>query len=142
MWHRRRDAQLEEALRQLGPALDGVEVPPPPSELVDRALLAARAELARPVAVAARPALPAGFGRELARLLALTAAPLALVLALNAAILLTAPEWLSGWLPAPLVSFGVAAWAFGALGWLALVWGSLPFVAHRRALTRLQEIRT
>ena len=28
----------------------------------------------------------------------------------------------------------VAAYAFGALGWLALVYGSLPFVAHRRAL--------
>jgi hypothetical protein len=142
MWRRRRDAELEAALRQLGPALDRVEVPPPPPALVDRALLAARAELARPPMAPVRPGLAPGFGRELARLLALTAAPLALLVLVNAAIVWNAPGWLADWLPAPLLALGAAAWAFGALGWLALVWGSLPFVAHRRALTRLRETAT
>jgi hypothetical protein len=57
----------------------------------------------------------------------------------NALVILMAPALLSQWLPSGVASGLVAVYAFAALGWLALVYGSLPFVAHRRALARQQE---
>ena len=51
-------------------------------------------------------------------------------------------EMLASWLPTSF-SWGLAgAYAFGAIGWLALVLGTLPVLAHRRALLRHREAAT
>ena len=140
-WRSRRDEEIRAGLRRLAQALDAVEAPRPPAELVDRTLRAARVELARALPEPARAAMPVGFKRELARLLGLSAAPGALALLWNALVVVLAPSILTSWLPAPVASALVGLYAFAALGWLALVYGSLPFVAHRRALMRHQEAR-
>jgi hypothetical protein len=140
---RPRDHEIDGGLRALAPALDALRAPEPPVALVERALLAARAELLRAPVRAPRPALPAvppGFGRELARLLAGTAPALALVVLWNALVLRLAAPLLSAWLPEGLAVAALAAYALAALGGLGLVYGSLPFAAHRRALARRREV--
>lgn len=141
-----------EALRRaLGPAagpLDAGRTPAPPPELVEAArrravaLLRAETNLARAEAGAGAPARrwPAGFRRELLRLLGAALVPGSVVLALNLALLLRAPTLLERWLPEPLATALPAAWALGALGWLSLVVASLPFLAHRRATARPREV--
>ena len=140
MRNRRRDEETRAGLRHLAPALDALPARHPSTELVDRTLRAARAELAQPVSEPVRATLPAGFGREFARLLGLSAAPGALALAWNALVLVLAPPILAQWVPAPIASAFVGLYVFAALGWFALVYGSLPFVAHRRALKRHREV--
>jgi hypothetical protein len=130
-------------LRELAPALDALLAPQPPAALVERVLLAARAELLRAPVPAPRPALPAvppGFGRELARLLVGTAPALALVLLWNALVLRVAAPLLVAWLPEGVAFAALTAYALAALGGLGLVYGSLPFAAHRRALARRREV--
>jgi hypothetical protein len=135
---RRSTEHLETELARLAPRLDELQVGEPPTALVERTLRAARLELARTPAAPVSQPLPAGFKRELVRVLSLTAAPGALAIVWNALVILVAPALLSQWLPEGIAGALVAAYAFAALGWLALVYGSLPFVAHRRALMRHQ----
>jgi hypothetical protein len=141
-----------EALRRaLGPAvsaLDAGPAPTPSGSLVRGTLRRATAELRAETNLARSAAAPSpaggpwpvGFRRELARLLAVTLVPGAAVLALNLAVLLRAPGLLERWLPEALATALPTAYALGALGWLSLVVGSLPFLAHRRATARPPEV--
>jgi hypothetical protein len=140
-----RDAEQEVAdeLRALAPWLDRIEAPAPAPELVERTLRLAAAELSRapaltPGVAAAAERLPAGFRRELARLLAAALPALALALAWTALVGAEGTAWLGAWLPAWLAAALVAAHVVGALGWLGLASASLPLVAHRRATLRLR----
>ncbi len=146
MTPRRRQDELMRELAQLVPALDRVRAPEPSDALVQRTLTLARAELARTAASASpaprrvRATLPAGFAGELLRLLGLAAAPLVLALAWNVTVIALAWPLLSAALPEALAVGLVAAYGFGALGWLALATASLPFAAHRKALARRPEV--
>lgn len=121
------DPRLEALLAAL--AAPGEE---PPPALVARTLAAARSEL--------RAGFAPGFWRELLRLAAPAAAALPVVLALDAAVAWTAWLLLSGWLPRELAALVPGLFVFGAAGWLALFFGALPVLAHRRTLRRLQEV--
>jgi hypothetical protein len=106
----------------------------PSPVLVARTLAAARAELA----VGGRP-----FWRELARLVAPAAAGLPVWIAGNAAVVWAAWLVLSAVLPGWASDLAVilpAIYAFGAVGWLAVFFGALPFVAHKRLVRRLREV--
>jgi hypothetical protein len=122
--------QLEERLAEV------LDTPrEPDSLLVARTLRAARAEL--------RATAPRVFTAELTRLLA-AALPAALLVALwNAAVLWIGPDLLSGFLPGSLSPRLAVAlptlYVAGAVGWLALLVGSLPAVAHRLAARRELE---
>jgi hypothetical protein len=143
---RRREDELSHELAGVAPLLDAVPAPEPSAELVARTLALARAELAAaaaPVPEASwrvRPSLPVGFAGELMRLLGLAAAPLALAIAWNVAVIALAWPLLQALLPEALAVGVVVSYAFGALGWLALATASLPFAAHRLALARRPEV--
>jgi len=112
----------------------------PPEALVQDTLRRASQELREGTAVAPRwRAIPEGFERELARLLLAALPALALAIGWNAYVLARGPELLAAWLPLQLAWALPIAYAGGAAGWLALVLGSLPLLAHRRALMRLRE---
>ncbi|MBW2242635.1 MAG: hypothetical protein JRH01_11680 [Deltaproteobacteria bacterium] len=130
---------LEAALGELAPILERDTVPEPSDALVAATLERASALLHAPVPVPTHAEIPVGFKRELAKLLAAVALPLVFVLAWNAFILLQLPGFLGAWLPESLAWALPAAYVLGAAGWLALVFGSLPVVAHRRAWLRHQE---
>lgn len=130
-------------LGEFAPALDRWRVPVPSDELVERTLARARAELRPSAAVPAHAAIQTGFKRELAKLLFAIAPPLAVVVAWNAFVMLQLPEWLAHWLPAWLpesLAWGLPAlYVMAAAALLALVFGTLPFFAHRRAWRRNHE---
>ena len=73
------------------------------------------------------------------RILASAAAALPLVLLWNFAVLSLGGELLAGLLPATLLGGLGAAYVLAAGGWLAVVYGSIPFVAHGQARRRLRE---
>ena len=137
-------AAVQARLRSLAKALDALPVPEPRPELVATTLARARTALAEPSAhrspSAARSAPVAGFGAELLRVLAAAAAPLPLVLLWNWAVLALGAELLGPFLPAPLLAALAVGWGLAAAGWLALLYGSIPFLAHRRAVRRLNEV--
>jgi hypothetical protein len=141
---RDRDDAISRELEALRPRLDEFRVEEPPLALVERTLRRAGAELARRPALAAgvdgSASLPAGFYRELARLVAASLPPLALVLATTVFVVGAGASWLASWLPAPLVAALTAAYALGTLGWLAVVYGALPLAAHHRARLQLREV--
>jgi hypothetical protein len=127
----------------VGPELEAILVAlrapsaEPTPVLVARTLAAARAEL--------RAGTHPAFWRELARLLAPAAAGFPLWIALNAAVVWTAWLGLSAALPAWAADLAVvlpAIYAFGAVGWLAVFLGALPFVAHQRLVRRHLEVPT
>jgi hypothetical protein len=137
---------IDKELARLARSLDVLEVPEPPEELVSRTLQRASEEL-RARTQSALPQrdhdlVPTGFKRELARLLGASALSLPLFLLWNLAFLSLAREILTAWLPASFAWGLVGAYAFGAIGWLALVFGTLPILAHRRALRRHHEAVT
>jgi hypothetical protein len=137
---------IDRELARLAPSLDSLEEPQPSEGLVSRTLQLASAEL-RAGAHSALPerghaVVPAGFKRELARLLGASALSLPLFLLWNLAILWLGRELLVTWLPASLTWGLAGAYVFGAIGWLALVLGTLPVLAHRRALLRHNEAVT
>jgi hypothetical protein len=139
----RREARARE-LRVLAPLLGDAAPPGPPAALVDRTLRAARTELAQtaaaaPARVRVLPALPHGYARELALVLAVAAVPALLVAFFNVQVVRIAPELLGRVLPEALALALAAAYAIGSFGWLALSLGSLPFAAHRRARMRGRE---
>ena len=137
---------IERELARLAPSLDSLEEPQPSEELISRTLQLASAELraGAHAALAQRghAALPTGFARELARLLGASALSLPLFLLWNLAILWLGRELLEAWLPASLTWGLAGVYVFGAIGWLALVLGTLPVLAHRRALLRHNEAVT
>jgi hypothetical protein len=107
----------------------------PAPVLVSRTLALARAEL--------RGDGRRAFRRELARLAAPAAAALPVVVAANLAVAWLLSAELAVWLPAPvhaLATLVPALYLFGALGWLALFFGVLPFWAHHRSLRRVAAL--
>lgn len=139
--------ELEAALGDLAPILLARDSVPEPSDaLVSATLERASALLRSPVPIPRHAEIPVGFKRELAKLFATVSAPLVLVLGWNAFVLLRLPGWLAAWLPAwmpdSLAWALPAAYVLGAAGWLALVFGSLPLIAHRRAWQRHHEAPT
>jgi hypothetical protein len=134
---------IDEELARLAPSLDSLEAPEPPEQLVAHTLQLASAELGAGTRSAleqrAHAVVPAGFNRELARLLGASALSLPLFVLWNLAVLWLGREILAAWLPASFTWSLAAAYLFGAIGWLALVLGSLPVLAHRRALLRHSE---
>jgi hypothetical protein len=137
---------IDRELARLAPSLDSLEVPEPSEDLVARTLQLASTELRAGTHSAPQrrghALVPAGFKRELTRLLGASALSLPLYLLWNLAILWLGREILAAWLPASLTWGLAAAYVFGAIGWLALVLGSLPLLAHRRALLRHDEAAT
>ena len=126
-------------------ALGALPAPEPPRELVSRAWRRAAAELrgsppARSAPGELRRGVPQGFRRELLRLLAVALAPLPLVALWNAALLAIGDRLLAGFVPAPLLSALAAAYVLSAAAWLSLLYGSLPFLAQRRAERRDGEV--
>ena len=139
-----RNDEIREGLRALRPELDRWVAPAPPAALVERTLLRAREELRERDLSAATPppelgVVPVGFKRELVRLMVATIPALLLIFGWNALVLTSVPAVLETWLPSGVAFALAAAYVVGALGWTALVYGSLPLVAHRRAAHRLQE---
>ncbi len=126
----RRDAEfMTRFVRDAGPA------PEPSPLLVARSLQRARAELA-----GAAP--KAAYGRELSRAVRASLVPLPLVVAWNAAVLVFGTQLLAIWLPETLAVALPAAYVFGAAGWLALLWLSLPALARQQATRRTREVPT
>jgi hypothetical protein len=137
---------IDRELARLAPSLDSLEVPQPSEGLVSRTLQLASAELRAGTQSALQQRghafVPTGFKREMARLLGASALSLPLFLLWNLAILSLGREILVAWLPASLTWSLAGAYVFGAIGWLALVLGTLPVLAHRRALLRHNEAVT
>jgi len=137
---------IDRELAQLAPSLDSLEVSQPSEDLVRHTLQLASAELRAGPQPAPQQrghaVVPTGYKLELARLLGASALSLPFFLLWNLAVLWLGREILASWLPA---SFGwglAGAYAFGAIGWLAVVLGTLPFLAHKRALLRQHEAVT
>jgi hypothetical protein len=128
-------------LRALRLALDAQPAPEPSLALASAAWRSAARELqAAPAVPEALPrGVPEGFARELVRLLAVALAPLPLVVLWNGALLALGDRLLAGLVPAPLLSALAAAYVLSAAAWLSLLYGSLPFVAQRRAERRGEE---
>ncbi len=95
-----------------------------------RALGRARAALA---VDGQAPPLPIGYGREFARLLIAALLPLPIVLAWNAALFNVVGDVLAGFVPELLLRIAAGGYVITAVGWAALLFGSIPFLAHRRA---------
>ena len=124
-------AELEADLLVLARELDGVETAEPSATLLTQTVRAGRSELA----AAHRPG---DLVREWARLLGASAAALPLVIAWNAAVLFLLPPLLAKLLPEALAAALPVLYVFGAAGWLALLYVSLPALAHK-SLTRRQR---
>lgn len=137
---------IDRELARLAPALDSLEVSEPSEPLVRHTLQMAAAELRLGTETALQErghaVIPAGFPRELARLLGASALSLPLYLLWNLGILSLGREILLMWLPASYTWALTGVYLFGAVGWLALVLGTLPVLAHRRALLRHNEAVT
>ena len=137
---------IDGELARLAPSLDSLQAPQPSEDLVSRTLQLASAELRAETRSALRQRghaiVPTGFKRELARLLGASALSLPLFLLWNLAILSLGREILVTWLPASFTLSLAVAYLLGAIGWLALVLGTLPVLAHRRALIRHNEAVT
>jgi hypothetical protein len=134
---------IDGELARLAPSLDSLQAPQPSEDLVRRTLQLASSEL-RAGTPSALPhqrhaIVPTGFKRELARLLGASALSLPLFLLWNLAILSLGREILATWLPAPFTLSLAVAYVLGAIGWLALVVGTLPVLAHKRALLRQDQ---
>ena len=129
------DPEIDEALRELAPRLDELRTAAPQRALLASTLLRAKSELR---SVVAARTLPAGYSRELVRLVALALPAFAAVVAWNVFLLPRLPGVLGAWLPSPIALGLGLAYALGVAGWLALTAGSLPLLAHLRArqLTR------
>jgi hypothetical protein len=138
-------AAARDELEALRLTLGALPAPEPSRELASGAWRRAARELrtappARSTPGPLRRGVAEGFPRELARLLAVALAPLPLVALWNAAFLALGDRLLAGFVPAPLLSILAAAYVLSAAAWLSLLYGSLPFVAQRRAERRGEEV--
>ena len=137
---------IDRELARLAPSLDSLEAPQPSEGLVSRTFQLASSELRAGMRSVLQQRdhtlVPTGFKRELARLLGASALSLPLFLLWNLAILSLGRELLATWLPASFTWGLAGAHVFGAIGWLALVVGALPVLAHKRALLRLNQAVT
>ena len=131
-----RDDDLQRELSALSRALDEFRVGAPPRALLDRTLARAKRELREQIAART---VPVGFRRELAKIAAAAAPPLAMVLAWNAFFLPRLAGYLDQLLPTPIANGLAFGYAGGALVWLALAAGFLPIAAHQRARLRARE---
>jgi hypothetical protein len=87
-----------------------------------------------------RRTLPPGFGRELARLLAVALAALPVVVVWNVVVIRFGGRLLEGLLPEPVLGVVAGAYVASVAGWLAFLYGSIPFVAHRRVQRTSSEV--
>ncbi|MEN8183546.1 MAG: hypothetical protein ABFS46_13540 [Myxococcota bacterium] len=124
-------------LEALGEALAAPAEQDPPGALAAATLQRAHDELTRPRELAR--SLPDGYGAECLRLLGGALLPFPLVVAWTLTLLALGENLLAAWLPPALVSALGAAYLVAAAGWWALLYGSLPILAHRRAQRRLAE---
>jgi hypothetical protein len=131
-------AACRDELLALRAALDAGPAPELPAARLAEVRRLAAAELARDAAPA-RAGLPAGYGRELGRVLGGALAALPIVLAWNAAVLLLGGELLAGLVPRGVATGLGVAYGLAASGWLAFLFGALPLVADSQARRRLQE---
>jgi hypothetical protein len=137
--------EVEAELRALGEAFCSLPAGEPSERLVARTLLRGRAELAPGSLSLAglrslRPSLPQGYSWELLRLLGVATAALPLVFGWNALVIRIGGRLLGGFLPEPLLSVLAGAYLASVAGWLAFVYGSIPFVAHRRVQRTTSEV--
>ena len=134
---------IDRELARLAPCLDSLQAPQPAEDLVSRTLQLASSELRAGTQAALQQQghtfVPTGFKRELARLLGASALSLPLFLLWNLAILSLGREILATWLPPSFTWSLAGAYVLGAIGWLALVVGTLPVLAHKRALLRQEQ---
>lgn len=131
---------IGEALR----ALDGGAAPSDALVLRTRrsvrAELAAARERADEEQRASVEVLPSGFARECARLLAGALSVLPLVLGWNWLVVSGLQSVLATLFPEPLLAIVGGAYFACVAGWLAFLYGSIPFVAHRRARRLAEEV--
>jgi hypothetical protein len=119
--------------------LDEAPWPELPEELAERARVAAFAELAAHAQPAHAP-LPQGFGRQLVRVLAAPVLLLPFIVAWNAAVLSFGGELLAGTVPTAVLGTAGVFYALAAGGSVAVLFGSIPFVAQAEARRRLCEV--
>ncbi len=131
--------ELGDQLERLGDVLDA------PDRLTDATILRVRSLMERerlgdrvPMRVPA--GLPKGFPGECLRLLGAALLPFPIVVAWNLAFLALGEQVLGNVLPASLLSTVGAAYVAAAAGWFALLYGSIPILAHRRAQRRTAEV--
>jgi hypothetical protein len=132
-------------LDALRAGLDALPSPGASGLLVARSRRFARAELASAggsddEAERSAAVLPPGFVRECARLVAGGIAALPLVFGWNVLVLRVGGGVLSGVLPEPVLGVMGGAYLAGVAGALAFIYGSIPFVAHRRARRSHPEV--
>lgn len=114
-----------------------------PQAVRERTLGRARSLLAGGIGAAQIPrGLPQGYRSECLRLLGAALLPLPLVVAWNLALLAVGERLLAPFVPPVLLSTLAVGYLVAAAGWFALVYGSIPIVAHRRALRKLAEVRS
>jgi hypothetical protein len=110
-------------------------------EAMRRRALAELAGAGAPTAArAGEVGLPIGFRRELLRLLLWAVLPLPALLLWYAALVRVGGALLAGVLPTFFVYLIGFAFAVGTASWLALIYGAIPFFAHRRALYRRRGV--
>lgn len=134
-------AACRDELAAVRAALDAGPEPMLPAARLAEVRRLAAAELARGASPAGAR-LPAGYGRELGRVLAGALAALPIVLAWNAAVLLLGGELLAGLVPRGLAVGLATAYGVAAAGWIAFLFGALPLVADGQARRRLQEMHS
>lgn len=132
----RRCAATRSELARLAERLDPplAELSPARSRAALDAARAALGETPSAESVGSMAGMPPGFGRELARLLVFAALPLPLLGLWYAWLARFGSALLADWLPAFVAPAVGLVFAAAAASWLGLVYGALPFVAHRRAL--------
>lgn len=128
-----------DSLLALCVGLDEAAWPALPEALAERARRAAFAELAARIEPAQAP-LPEGFGRQLVRVLAAPTLLLPIIVAWNAAVLFFGGELLAELVPSAALATLGAFYALAAGGSVALIFGSIPFVAQLEARRRLCEV--
>ena len=120
-------------LRTLG---EGLQRLPAPELRAGRALT-----LGRRAGDDLRGGLPPGYRRALARLIGWAALPLPGLVLWYSELYRVGGVWLGEWLPPLVVSAIGVTYALATASWLALIYGSLPIVAHGVASRRWENRR-
>ncbi len=129
-------------LDELRAQLETLTTPDAPESLVGATLSRARTLLGNGTLPArAARGLPEGYTSECLRLLGVALLPFPVVVAWNLALLAVGEQLLAPLLPAALLSALGVAYVAAAAGWSALLYGSIPILAHRRALRAAEVAR-